>query len=172
MWHFSLLLSMSCAAITQPAQFKTPAPEFFNVTEWVNSKPLKLSELRGKVVVVHFFAFSCINCIHNYPWYKEVQEKYKDSEVVLIGIHTPETENEYNIERLRKKLEEAGLTHPVAVDNDKANWNRYGNRIWPCVYLIDKKGNGRFRWDGELKWQGAKGDVVMHEKIHLLLKEK
>jgi hypothetical protein len=101
-----------------------------------------------------------------------VQERYKNSEVVIIGIHTPETETERQIEKLKKKLEDAGLTHPVAVDNELANWNRYGNRIWPCVYLIDKKGNGRFRWDGELKWQGAKGDTIMHDKIKLLLKER
>lgn len=155
-----------------PAEFKTVAPEFGKATAWINSKPLKLSEQRGKVVVVHFFAFGCINCIHNYPWYKEVQEKYKDSEVVLIGIHTPETETEHDMDKLKKKLKDAGLTHPVLVDNDLANWKRYDNRIWPCVYLIDKKGNGRFRWDGELKWQGATGDQIMHEKIKLLIKEK
>ncbi len=101
-----------------------------------------------------------------------MQERYKDSEVVLIGIHTPETETEHKIDKLKKKLEDAGLTHPVAVDNDQTNWNRYGNRIWPSIYLIDKKGNGRFRWDGELKWQGAKGDTMMHDKIKLLIKEK
>lgn len=165
-----MMLLVSLAA--PQAEFKTPAPEFSKVTEWINSKPLKLSELRGKVVVVHFFAFGCINCIRNYPWYREVQERYKNTEVVIIGIHTPETETEHNIDKLKKKLEDAGLTHPVAVDNDQANWNRYGNRIWPCVYLIDKKGHGRFRWDGELKWQGAKGDTIMHDKIKLLMKER
>ena len=101
-----------------------------------------------------------------------MQEKYKASEVVLIGIHTPETDTEHSIEKLKKKLDDAKLTHAVAVDNDKANWTRYGNRIWPCVYLIDKKGNGRFRWDGELEWQGAGGGKMMHDRIRLLLKEK
>ncbi|MFO0815626.1 MAG: hypothetical protein U0796_20610 [Gemmatales bacterium] len=110
--------------------------------------------------------------MRNYPWYREVQSQYKSSEVVIIGIHTPETETEHNLDKLKKKLEDAGLTHPVAVDNNLANWKRYDNRIWPCVYLIDKSGNGRFRWDGELKWNKATGDKIMHERIKQLLKEK
>lgn len=101
-----------------------------------------------------------------------MQEKYKNTEVVLVGIHTPETETEHDTEKLKKKLKDAGLTHPVLVDNELANWKKYDNRIWPCVYLIDKKGNGRFRWDGELEWQGAGGGKIMHDKIQLLLKEK
>ena len=101
-----------------------------------------------------------------------MQEQYKSSEVVIIGIHTPETDTEHKIDQLKKKLEAAGLSHAVAVDNDKSNWTRYGNRIWPCVYLIDKKGYGRFRWDGELKWQGAIGDQIMHDKIKMLIKER
>ncbi len=156
----------------QPAEFNIPAPEFGKATEWVNSKPLKLADLKGKVVVVHFFAFNCINCQHNYPWYKELQSKYPASDVVMIGIHTPELQGEYNIDALKKKLADAGLKHPVLVDNDYANWKLYDNRIWPCIYLIDKKGNARFRWDGELEWQGAGGGKIMHEKIKLLIGEK
>lgn len=91
---------------------------------------------------------------------------------MIIGIHTPETETEHSTEKLKKKLEDARLTHAVAVDNDQVNWNRYGNRIWPSIYLIDKRGNGRFRWDGELNWKGATGDKMMNEKIKLLLKER
>ena len=80
--------------------------------EWLNSKPLKLADLKGKVVIVHFFAFNCINCKHNYPWYRDVQEKYKNSDVVLIGVHTPELTSEYNVESLKKQLQ---------TDLDKAN---------------------------------------------------
>jgi thiol-disulfide isomerase/thioredoxin len=156
----------------QPAEFNIPAPEFGKATEWVNTKPLKIADLKGKVVVVHFFAFNCINCQHNYPWYKELQSKYPASDVVMIGIHTPELQGEYNIDALKKKLTDAGLKHPVLVDNDYANWKLYDNRIWPCIYLIDKKGNARFRWDGELEWQGAGGGKIMHEKIKLLIGEK
>ncbi|HQR08216.1 MAG TPA: redoxin domain-containing protein [Gemmatales bacterium] len=156
----------------QPADFIIAAPEFAKATEWINSKPLKLADLKGKVVVVHFFAFNCFNCKHNYPWYKEVQEKYKDSEIVIIGIHTPELTSEYNIESLKKQLTQNKLTHPVLVDNDYANWKLYDNRVWPCIYLIDKKGNARFRWDGELEWQGAGGGKILHEKIKQLKGEK
>jgi AhpC/TSA family len=110
--------------------------------------------------------------VRNYPWYREVQSQYKPGEVVIIGIHTPETETEHSVEKLKKKLEDAELTHPVAVDNNQENWKRYGNRIWPSIYLIDKKGNGRFRWDGELNWKGATGDKQMHDRIKLLIKER
>ena len=91
---------------------------------------------------------------------------------MLIGIHTPETNTEHDFQLLKKKLSDAKLSHAVAVDNDHVNWNSYGNRYWPSVYLIDKKGNARFRWDGELEWQGSGGGKIMHEKIKLLMAEK
>jgi hypothetical protein len=90
-----------------------------------------------------------------------VQTQYKSSELV----------SEHNIDSLKKKLTAAGLTHPVSVDNNRVNWKRFDNRYWPCIYLIDKQGNARFRWDGELKWQTQRGDLTMHEKIKQLLKE-
>lgn len=167
---FSLMLTLLLTS--QPAEFNIPAPEFGKAIDWLNSKPLKMADLKGKVVIVHYFAFNCINCQHNYPWYKETQGKYPASDVVMIGIHTPELQGEYNVSALKKKLAEAGLTHPILVDNDYANWKLYDNRIWPCIYLIDKKGNARFRWDGELEWQGAGGGKIMHEKIKLLMGEK
>lgn len=167
-----LLLLLITFLAGQPYELNTSAPEFGKATDWLNSKPQKLADLKGKVVVVHFFAFNCINCKHNYPWYKEVQEKYKTSDVVMIGIHTPELQSEYNIESLKKQLVQNGLTHPVLVDNDYANWKLYDNRVWPCIYLIDKHGKARFRWDGELEWQNAGGNKIMHDKIKLLLEEK
>lgn len=167
---FPLMMALSLAG--QPVELNAPAPEFTKNTEWVNSKPLKLADLKGKVVVVHFFAFGCINCQRNYPWYKEVQDQYKNSDVVIIGIHSPETAAEHSVESLKKRLANAGLTQPIVVDNDMAHWKSYGNRVWPCIYLIDKQGTARFRWDGELEWQGAGGGKAMHEKIKLLKGEK
>lgn len=149
----------------------TKAPEFAATSEWLQSKPLKLSDQRGKVVVVHFFAFGCINCIHNYPWYRDWAEKYAASDVVIIGIHTPETEAERNVASLEKKVKENKLTFPVAVDNDKKNWEAWGNNMWPSVYLIDKEGFVRAWWYGELDWQGAGGQKVLSQRIEELLKE-
>ncbi len=149
----------------------TKAPEFTPSTEWRQSKPLKLSEQRGKVVVVHFFAFGCINCIHNYPWYREWAAKYSPSEVTIVGIHTPETTEEQSVSTLEKKLKENKLTFPIAVDSDKANWDAWGNNMWPSVYIIDKEGYVRTWWYGELDWQGAGGQKIMEQRIDELLKE-
>jgi hypothetical protein len=90
----------------------------------------------------------------------------------MIGIHTPETQGEMNVETLRKKLKEAELTFPVAVDNKATMWKRYYNNYWPSVYLIDKEGIARWAWSGELGWKGAKGETHMRAKIEDLLKQE
>jgi peroxiredoxin len=161
----------------QPFDFaklkKSPAraPEFTKVESWINSAPLSLESLRGRVVVVHFFAFGCINCIHNYPWYREWQSELPKDRVTIIGIHTPETQAETNVDTLREKLRENDLQFPVAVDNEKQNWNAWSNNMWPSVYLIDKKGRVRYWWYGELDWQGAGGQKLTRQRIDELLAE-
>ena len=152
-------------------QIAATAPELRGVTEWINSEPLTLESLRGRVVVVHFFAADCINCIRNMPHYRKWHELFAESDVLLIGIHTPETAGERKVEHVRRKVEEYGLKSPVAVDNESRNWNAWTNRIWPAVYLIDKRGNVRFWWYGELEWQGAGGEKWMRERIEMLLAE-
>ncbi|HEY2411661.1 MAG TPA: redoxin domain-containing protein [Pirellulaceae bacterium] len=139
---------------------------------WLNSPPLDSSYLRGRVLVVHFFAFGCSNCIHNYPTYREWQDKLAGKDVQLIGIHTPETQNERNVETLKTKLNNENLKFPVIVDNDKANWNAWGNSMWPTVYVIDRRGYLRTFWQGELKWQGATGDKQILQTIEQLLTEQ
>jgi peroxiredoxin len=133
------------------------APEFTGVTSWLNSGPLKLADLKGKVVVVHFWTNGCINCIHNYPHYRAWQNRYKDEKSFqLIGIHTPEFDAEKNVDRIKNRLAQNQLTFPVAVDNDRANWKAWGNRFWPCIYLVDRRGTVRHRWEGELGDEGYK----------------
>jgi thiol-disulfide isomerase/thioredoxin len=151
--------------------FKTP-DLIGDSAAWLNSSPLSPNQLRNRVVVVHFFAFGCSNCIHNYPTYREWQEQLAGKDVQLIGIHTPETQGEHNVETLRSKLKSEQLRFPVIVDNDKANWNAWGNSMWPSVYVLDKHGYLRASWAGELKWQGATGDAQMRKKIESLLAEK
>ena len=90
----------------------------------------------------------------------------------MIGIHTPETEAEKNVETVKKKMKAAGLTHPIAIDNKTTMWKRYGNDYWPSIYLFDKHGIARWGWQGELSWKGAKGETHMRAKIEELLKEK
>jgi len=138
---------------------------------WLNSKPLAAESLRGRVVVVHYFAFGCLNCIHNYPTYREWQDELAGKDVQLIGIHTPETKSEHNVETLKSKLKAEELRFPVIVDNELANWNAWGNGMWPSVYVLDKQGYLRTFWSGELKWQGASGDQQMLKSIESLLAE-
>ena len=147
------------------------APELRNVSSWINSTPLALSDLRGKVVAVHFWAFGCINCVHNQPHYQAWFEKFPDAKLTIIGIHTPETERERSVDNLRGNITERGIAYPVAVDSDSANWKAWGNNMWPSVYLIDKQGRVRAYWYGELNWQGARGEESMRKKIEELLAE-
>ena len=148
------------------------APEFDDTNVWLNSEPVTMESLRGKVVVVHFFAFGCINCIHNYPWYKDWHERLSNKGVVLIGIHTPETANETKSELLEASLESYGLKFPVAVDNEKKMWQAWHNSIWPSVYIIDKHSRLRFWWYGELNWQEAGNQKVAQKQIEQLLAEE
>jgi peroxiredoxin len=148
------------------------APELIDSQEWINSPPLQLRDLRDKVVVVHFYASSCANCIHNYPWYRQWQEKFAGKGVVLIGIHTPETAEEKVTETVRQKAAAEKLAFPILIDGKQSNWNAWGNSIWPCVYLVDKRGYIRHVWPGELKWKGNDGEKIMRERIESLIAEK
>lgn len=149
-----------------------PAPEFRNVTAWVNSEPLKFADLKGKVVVVHFWTHGCINCIHNYPHVRAWHDQFKDKGVTVIGIHTPEFDREKDLDRIKAKAKDNKLTFPIAVDNDQANWQAWRNRYWPCVYLVDKAGQVRYHWEGELNYRETRGEETMRKRIEELLAEK
>jgi peroxiredoxin len=146
------------------------APEFTEVTDWINSKPLKLADQRGKVTVVHFWTNGCINCVHNYPHYRAWTAKYGErKDLVLVGIHTPEFAAEKDVARIRDRAAKNGLAFPIAVDNAAANWKAWGNRYWPSIYLVDKAGIIRHRWEGEL---GDDGFRKVTGQIEELLAEK
>lgn len=152
---------------------KSPAwaPEFLSIEEWINSEPLTMESLKGRVVVVHFFAFGCSNCINNYPWYREWHDAFQGKDVTLIGIHTPETQTEEDNNLLRDSLEQRELKFPVAVDKEKKMWTAWYNNMWPSVYIIDKQGRVRYWWYGELDWQGAGNQRVARKQIEELLAE-
>jgi thiol-disulfide isomerase/thioredoxin len=139
-----------------------PAPEFTGVTGWINTKPIRIADQKGKVLIIHFWTNGCINCIHNYPHYRAWQRKYKDEKnLLIIGIHTPEFDAEKDVDRTKDRLAKNKLTFAVAVDNDGANWKAWDNRYWPCIYLVDKTGTVRYRWEGELGDDGYK-QVTSH----------
>ncbi|HJZ93193.1 MAG TPA: redoxin domain-containing protein, partial [Gemmataceae bacterium] len=155
-----------------PAAVLTSAPEFAPGTEWLQSEPLTLASLRGQVVVVHFWTFGCINCIHNYPAYRAWQKEYGGKGVTIVGIHTPESEGEADLKQVRAKAEKSGLTFPIAVDNTGQNWRNWNNRYWPSIYLIDKAGRVRYRWEGELDSGTTKGERLVRQRIDELLAEE
>lgn len=113
-----------------------------------------------------------MNCQRNFPWYRGWQDSFRDQDVTILGIHTPETDEEFDVANVKRATVEAKFAFPVLIDNDKKNWDAWGNSMWPSVYLIDKRGNLRYWWYGELNWQGADGEPRMRQRIEELLKEK
>ena len=148
------------------------APELATETEWINSKPMTLKSLRGKVVLVHFYAFECHNCHANFEIYRRWHKKWQDQGVVVIGIQSPETKRERDIEAVRRAAEERHLDFPIIMDRDMKNWNAWSNTMWPTVYVIDKHGYLRHWWQGELNWEGATGDKVIEQIVESALSEK
>ena len=107
---------------------------------WINSKPLSVKDLKGKVVLIDFWTFGCWNCYRSFPWLNSIDEKYRDKGLSIIGIHTPEFEHEKVRANIEKKISEFKLHHPVMMDNNYAYWNTLNNRYWPAFYLYDQEG--------------------------------
>lgn len=127
-----------------------PAPEFTGIIGWLNTETSpSLQSLRGKVVLVDFWTYTCINCIRTLPYVTGWYEKYKDQGFVVVGIHTPEFEFEKKTENVQMAIAKFGIHYPVALDNDYGTWNAYGNQYWPAEYLIDAKGHLRHTHFGE-----------------------
>jgi len=125
------------------------APEFQVSRQWINSPELHLSDLRGKVVLIDFWTYSCINCLRTIPYLNQWHERYQDRGLVVVGVHTPE----FEFEGLRSNVEDAvrrlGIRYPVAQDNEYETWKRYDNIAWPAFYLIDREGKIVFMRYGE-----------------------
>lgn len=117
------------------------APELTGISEWINSDPVTLKQLRGQVVLVDFWTYSCINCIRTQPYLNSWYDRYHDDGFEIIGVHAPEFAFERVPENVEKAVRDADIKYPVALDNDFATWNAYQNRYWPAKYLIDQDGN-------------------------------
>ncbi|MGC2404088.1 MAG: cytochrome c biogenesis protein DipZ [Acidobacteriaceae bacterium] len=128
---------------------ESTAPSFSGATAWINSPPLTLESLRGKVVVVDFWTYSCINCLRTLPYIKAWNEKYKGSGLVIIGVHTPEFPFEKDEANVRKAVKDLGVLYPVPMDNDYKIWSSFNNEYWPADYFIDAAGKIRFQHFGE-----------------------
>ncbi|KWI42007.1 thioredoxin family protein [Burkholderia stagnalis] len=135
------------------------APELAGIERWHNSAPLKLSELRGKVVLVDFWTYSCINCIHTIPYVNEWYRKYRDQGLVVIGVHTPEYPFERDARNVADALGRFGIRYPVAQDNRYDTWNAYGNRYWPALYLVDANGRVVYTRFGEGQYEKTEAAI-------------
>lgn len=124
-------------------------PSFDGATGWLNSKPLTRDDLRGKVVLVEFWTYTCINWLRTAPYVRAWAEKYKDKGLVVIGVHTPEFEFEKNLDNVRRETANQNVAYPVAIDNDYAIWSAFSNRYWPALYFVDAAGRIRHHHFGE-----------------------
>ena len=139
----------SGASDVQGAVEGRPAPELVGLLAWINSEPLTIESLRGKVVLVDFWTYTCINCIRTFPFLKAWHEKYADKGLVILGIHSPEFEFEKKLENVEAAAVRHGLEYPIALDSDHATWTAYRNSYWPRKYLVDQGGVVRYDHIGE-----------------------
>jgi cytochrome c biogenesis protein CcdA/thiol-disulfide isomerase/thioredoxin len=138
------------------------APEFVGTEQWFNTpgeKPLTLKELRGRVVLVDFWTYSCINCIRTLPYLKAWDAKYRKDGLTIVGVHTPEFPFEREASNVESAIGENGIRYPVVQDNEQATWNAYGNQYWPAEYFIDAQGRVRYVHFGEGEY-GEKEKVI------------
>ena len=147
-----ILLALFAGCVIANAAVGMPAPDITN-SVWLNSKPLSPVSLKGKVVLVEFWTFGCYNCRNVEPHVKDWHRKYADQGFVVIGVHSPEFSYEHDLDQVTRYLKEHDIRFPVPIDNDFSTWNRYGNRFWPAMYLIDKQGVIRYVRVGEGGYQ-------------------
>ena len=142
----------------QPAPFQLAAaqgtaPNFVGLGNWFNSAPLNIADLRGKVVLVDFWTYGCVNCVNALPHVVDLYAKYRDRGLVVVGIHTPEFPFERSAANVQAALKRHGITYPVAQDNDSQTWNAYRNQYWPAQYIIDQQVKIVFQHDGEVQYE-------------------
>jgi thiol-disulfide isomerase/thioredoxin len=158
------LVAIGTVALGTVAQAAQKAPEFTHSSQadWLNSKPLRLSQLRGKVVLVEFWAFECVNCRRTQPWLHAIQQRYADQDFVIVSVHTPELPEERSIANVRTAVAEQRITNPVMVDGDYSYWNALKNQYWPAFYVIDKRGRIAATAIGEMHVGQARAAELEH----------
>ncbi len=169
------LLALNASHAEEQSQFlalDVPAPSLVGQTnDWLNTDGKGLSFERGRVYVVEFWTFGCINCQRNLPAYARWQKRFAKEKVTLVGIHTPETDAEKKRANVVQQVKKLGITYPVLLDQEAVNWRRWRQAVWPTMFLVDKHGHVRYRWVGELAWRQARGEETMAGSIEKLLRE-
>ncbi|MGQ0683070.1 thioredoxin family protein [Bradyrhizobium sp.] len=142
------------------AAAQATAPNFVGITNWFNSPPLDIASLRGKVVLVDFWTYGCVNCVNTLPHVTALYRKYKDRGLVVVGVHTPEFPFERSAGNVKAALTRHGITYPVAQDNDSKTWNAYRNQYWPAQYIVDQNGKIVFQHAGEGQYEEIERTVA------------
>src|SRR5829696_554911 len=160
-----LLLSPFRTPTEYPSSESATAPELASGS-WINSEPLKLKDLRGRVVLIDFWTFGCYNCRNTLPFVKSWDDRYRAKGLTIIGVHSPEFDDEKKIENLRRQVSSLGIRYPVVTDNDYQTWNAYKVQAWPTIFLLDKQ--GRIRWmhvgEGDYEEAGRQIQKLLAEK--------
>jgi thiol-disulfide isomerase/thioredoxin len=140
---------LTIGAPAKLADARWMAPNFVGISHWLNSAPLSIAGLRGKVVLVDFWTYDCYNCVNTLPYVTRLYQAYRDKGLVVVGVHTPEFPFEKSTANVQTALQRHGITYPVAQDNDYATWNAYRNQYWPAQYIVDQNGIVVYEHDGE-----------------------
>ena len=145
----SVVTDYIVARVSAQSASERPMPSLAGAVEWLNSEPLSRESLRGKVVLVDFWTYECINCLHTLPYVNQWAKKYARDGLVVIGVHSPEYAEEKIPANVRQQVRRLGIGYPVAVDSDYRIWHAFDNQFWPAHYLIDAKGQVRYSHFGE-----------------------
>lgn len=143
-------------------QQAVPLPEFTerSAEAWINSTPLSVSELYGKVIMLDVWTYGCRNCYRSIPWMLTLEERFAEQGFQIIGIHTPEFEHEYHRNNVVTRMQEFKVTHPVMMDNEYSYWKALGNQYWPTFYIVDKQGYIRARFVGETHSNSVRANQI------------
>jgi thiol-disulfide isomerase/thioredoxin len=163
-WRALASLCVASAAIAMavmptPARSDDVSMPMTAATEWLNSSPQTAADLRGKVVIVQFWTYTCINWRRTLPYVRAWEAKYRGQGLIVIGVHTPEFDFEENVDNVRSALGEMHIGYPVAIDNQHAIWNAFHNIYWPALYLLDARGHIRYQQFGEGEYARTEREI-------------
>jgi thiol-disulfide isomerase/thioredoxin len=170
--NWSLLTLGAALLLSGSRGAERVAPELIAGGQWLNSAPLTMAGLRGKVVIVNIWVHSCINCHNSLPTLKSWYAKYKAAGLEIVGVHTPEFESDKDVNGVRSSLKRDGVTWPVMQDNKNATWNAYDNQFWPAFYLVDRRGVIREVHAGEISSRYPDAIPGLEASLKKLLAEK
>lgn len=169
--HTPVTTALSDKLKTLKPPFTAPEIRVSDPAAWLNSQPMNMGDLRGKVVMIDFWTFGCINCKRSIPWLQSIEKKYAARDFELIGVHTPEFDYERKRDNVIEQSKKLGRHHPIVIDNDFSIWRSYKNRYWPAFYIIDKKGIVRGAFVGETHIDSGRAKA-MERLIEKLIGEK